>query len=136
MAKTSRERVAEQFRAAADKAAQALRTNAVGSHDRELGLIIGLCRELGKLGLNVGLSDARPAAVVRQSRSSGTSPGDACATMRTSEAPGLWITVDESAEFFEWADAEHRHPVDDPPGAAAVISEHAKARRSGPGEAS
>jgi hypothetical protein len=86
--------------------------------DRELGLIIGLCRELTSLGLSVGLSDARPAAVVR-----------------TSQNPPLWIIVDESAEFFEWADAEYRHPVDDPPGAAAVISEHAKAQRSGMGEA-
>jgi hypothetical protein len=29
--------------------------------DPELVLIAGLCRELAKLGLNVGMSDARPA---------------------------------------------------------------------------
>jgi hypothetical protein len=93
--------------------------------DRKLDLITGLCRELSKLGLNVGLSDARPAVVVR-----------------TSDAPELWITVDDSAEFFEWAEPESRHRVTDTPGAAEIISEYAaalisesvKARRSGPGE--
>jgi len=52
--------------------------------DRELVLIIGLCRELTKFGLNVGMSDARPAAMVR-----------------TRQNPPLWITVDDSIEFFE-----------------------------------
>jgi hypothetical protein len=94
-------------------------TTGLVSRDPELQLLTGLSRELAKLGLNVGLSDARPAVMIR-----------------TSQNPTLWITVDESAEFFEWADAEHRHPVDDPPGAAAVISEHAKTWRSGSGEAS
>lgn len=87
--------------------------------DRKLELLTGLCRELSKLGLNVGLSDARPAVVVR-----------------TSDAPGLWITVDDSGEFFEWAEAGHRHPATDPAGAAALIFEYVKAQRSGPGEVS
>jgi hypothetical protein len=31
----------------------------------ELGLITALCRESAKLGLNVAMSDARPAALIR-----------------------------------------------------------------------
>ncbi|GLY84869.1 hypothetical protein [Actinoallomurus iriomotensis] len=71
----------------------------------ELRLITELCRESAKLGLNVSMSDARPAAVIR-----------------TGTAPPWWITVDASGEFFEWRGAGFRHPVTDPAGAAAVIA--------------
>ena len=82
-------------------------------HDRELELIAELCRPLAKIGLNVGMSDARPAVVVR-----------------TRNEPSLWITVDPSGEFFEWNEAQQRHPVADPSGAAALVSEQLKVRRS------
>lgn len=91
----------------------------IDNRDRQLQLVTGLCRELSKLGLSVGMSDARPAAVIR-----------------TSETPPLWITVDASAEFFEWADAEHRHPVADTARTAALISEYAQAQRSESGDES
>jgi hypothetical protein len=113
MPKTSRERIAEQFLAAADDAADTLRSQA------ELRLITELCRALADLGLGVGMSDARPAAVIH-----------------IRDEPSLWITVDPSGEFFEWNEAQHRHPASDPAGAAALVSEHVKAQRSGPGEAS
>ena len=70
----------------------------------ELGLIAALCRESAKLGLNVGMSDARPAAVIR-----------------TEARPPTWITVGVSGEFFEWQGADIRHSVSDPAGAAALI---------------
>jgi hypothetical protein len=89
------------------------------NRDPELILISALCRELAKLGLNVGLSDAQPAVVVR-----------------TGVKPPLWITVDASGEYFEWPEAESQPPVTDLSGAAALISELVKAQRSGPGEAS
>lgn len=84
--------------------------------DPKLVLISELCRELAKLGQSVGLSDARPALMVR----TGTN------------AP-LWITVDECAEFFEYAD--ERHPVTDPAGAAAQLVKHIRMRDFGPGDA-
>jgi hypothetical protein len=70
----------------------------------ELERIVALCRASARLGLNVGLSDARPAVVVRP---------------RT--GPPWWITVDDEGEFFEWPAAGFRHPVADPAGAAALI---------------
>jgi hypothetical protein len=82
----------------------------------ELGLISELCRELVKLGLGVGLSDARPAVVIR------TGPGN----------PVLLITVDASGEFFQWCDARERHPVTDPAGAAAHVAEYVRACHVGP----
>jgi hypothetical protein len=89
------------------------------TRDRELDLITGLCRELAKVGLTLGMSDAKPAVVIR---SGVCSP--------------LWVTVDASGEFFEWEDAEHQHPVNDPAGAATLMSQYVKAQRSRPGEAS
>ncbi|HEY0541325.1 MAG TPA: hypothetical protein VGD53_23345 [Actinoallomurus sp.] len=87
--------------------------------DRELGLITGLCRRLAMMSLNVGMSDAQPAAVIR-----------------TRNEPSLWITVDPSGEYFEWHEAQHQHPVTDFAGAAALILEYVKAQRSGTDEAS
>jgi hypothetical protein len=81
--------------------------------DRELELVIELCRPLAKIGLNVGMSDARPAAVIR-----------------ARNEPSLWITVDPSGEFFEWHEAQYRHPVTDPVGAAALVSDQVKAQHS------
>lgn len=91
---------------------------AVFDHDRDLGALTRLCRSLAPLGLAVGMSDARPAVVIRER-----------------DQPPLWITVDASGEFFEWLEAEHRHPVSDPARAAALIRDHVKAQRLGSGEA-
>ncbi|GAB2813780.1 hypothetical protein GCM10027176_17830 [Actinoallomurus bryophytorum] len=71
----------------------------------ELMRIVTLCREAAKLGLNVGISDARPAVVIR-----------------TATEPPLWITVDDAGEFYEWD--QDRHPVTDPAGAAALVRSH------------
>lgn len=35
------------------------------SRERELGVLVELCRELVRLGVKVGMSDARPAVTVR-----------------------------------------------------------------------
>jgi hypothetical protein len=86
---------------------------AVLSRDAELGALTVLCRELAKLGLNLGLSDARPAVVIRMKG-----------------IPPLWITVDTSGEFFEWCEAEKRHAIADPPGAASQLAEYVKAQFS------
>ncbi|GAA4510805.1 hypothetical protein GCM10023191_073960 [Actinoallomurus oryzae] len=91
----------------------------IDAHDRELRLITGLCRELAKLGLNVGMSDARPAVLVRKQ-------GE----------PVLMITMDGSGGFFEWSEGENRHPAIDMAGAAAAVSEHVKNPQPGPGETS
>ncbi|GLY74394.1 hypothetical protein Airi01_026610 [Actinoallomurus iriomotensis] len=88
----------------------------IGYQDRELELITHLCRRLAALGLSVGMSDARPAAVIR-----------------TRNEPTLTITVDASGDCFEWSEGAHRHPVADPSGAAAAIVEYVKAQRSRPG---
>jgi hypothetical protein len=87
--------------------------------DRELELITGLCRRLARMDLNVGMSDAQPAVVIR-----------------IRNEPSLWITVDRSGEYFEWHEAQYQHSVTDSAGAAVVISEYVKAQPSAPGEAS
>lgn len=75
------------------------------SQDPKLTLIVRLCRELAKLGVNVGLSDARPAAVIRP-RVRGP----------------LWVTVDESHQFYEWLEADKRYPASSPTHAATSIA--------------
>jgi hypothetical protein len=94
--------------------------NSAVSRDPELVLLTELCRELVKLGLGVGLSDARPAVVIR------TGPGN----------PALLITVDGTGEFYEWCEGEERHPVNDPAGAAAHVVEYVQASNGGPGSTS
>lgn len=84
---------------------------AVLNRDAELQVIAVLCRELAKRGLKIGLSDARPAVVVR-----------------IKGLPTLYVTVDASGEFFEWGKPEGRHPVADPAGAALQLAEHVKAQ--------
>jgi hypothetical protein len=68
-------------------------------------LLAVLCRELAHLGLDVGMSDAKPAVSVRRRR-----------TERR-----LWISVDVDDDFFEWRDGR-RHVVSDPAGAAKLIA--------------
>ena len=89
------------------------------SRDAELEALAVLCRELAALGLSLGLSDARPAVVIRMK---GMSP--------------LWVTVDASGGFFEWSDPVERHVAEDPAGAAVQLREHINAHRPGPGDPS
>ena len=77
----------------------------------EVRLLAALCRELAGHGLDVGMSDAKPALSVR----------------RGSAAPRLWILVDVYAGFFSWG-CGRRHAVTDPAGTAAEIA--ADLRRS------
>ncbi|WP_345366362.1 hypothetical protein [Actinoallomurus liliacearum] len=80
-----------------------------------------LCRELAKLGVKVGLSDARPALSAR----------GALAERK------LWIEVDLSGGTFVWPyDGQARHGLDDPAGAAAQIAEYLRLRDAGPGDRS
>jgi hypothetical protein len=86
---------------------------AVFNRDAELEALTMLCRKLAGLGLNVGMSDARPAISVR-------------ADMKS---PWLWVSVEESGEAFTWyCDGNGRHDVDDPSGAATQIAAYLKNR--------
>jgi hypothetical protein len=85
--------------------------------DPELVVLTELCRALAGLGVSVGLADARPAVVIR------------------SPEP-FWITVGPSGKFFEWHEAQHRHSVTDPDGAAALVADQVKTQHSGLGGAS
>jgi hypothetical protein len=69
-------------------------------------LLAALCKELAQLGLDVGMSDAKPALAVRRCRTE----------LR------LWISVDVDDGFFEWRDGRRRHAVSDPSGAAKLIA--------------
>lgn len=82
--------------------------------DPKLILITELCRELAAFGFSVGLSDAAPAAVVQ-----------------TRSARSLYVTVDDSREFFEWCDARERHAVGDPRGAVARLAEYVEPASAG-----
>ncbi|MCO6006182.1 hypothetical protein NE236_14410 [Actinoallomurus purpureus] len=86
--------------------------------DRKLQTLVALCQELIKLGVKVGLSDARPALSVR----------GALVERK------LWIEIDPTGEFFVWRldDRVHR-AVNDPAGAAAEITEYLNRRDAGPG---
>jgi hypothetical protein len=87
--------------------------------ERNLGLLVELCRELAKLGVKVGLSDARPALSVR----------GGLVDRRT------WIEVDPSGESFVWRrDDRACHSVDDPAGAARKIAEYLEAPGAEPRE--
>jgi hypothetical protein len=48
----------------------------------------------------------------------------------------LCITVDVSLEYFEWREAQERHPAADPAGAAARVAEYIKTSDAGAGERS
>lgn len=72
--------------------------------DRELWLLGDLCRELARVGVNVIMSDARPAVLVPVGASK----------------LGLSVLVNGSSNLFTWGD-EHTHEVSDRAGAAAAI---------------
>lgn len=88
-----------------------------GHHrSRDLDRLTELCRELAKLGVQVGLSDARPAVSVR---------GDLADRK-------VWIEVDAGSFVWRRDDLE-QHTVDDPAGAAARLADHVKKRDAGSG---
>jgi hypothetical protein len=81
-----------------------------------LRLLATLCRELATLGLDVGMSDAKPALSVRLGRAD----------------PRLWVSVDLAGGCYVWQGAgRRRHPVTDPAGAAKLIAGDAP-HRGGP----
>ncbi|MEV5748977.1 hypothetical protein AB0L00_14265 [Actinoallomurus sp. NPDC052308] len=83
---------------------------------RDLCRLVELCRELAKLGVHVGVSDARPALSAR---------GDLTGRK-------VWVEID--AGSFVWRrDDLARHPADDPAGAAAHLTDYLKNRDTGPG---
>lgn len=88
-------------------------------HSRDLYQLVELCRELAKLGVHVGVSDARPAVSARGQL-----------TDRK-----VWIEVDGGS--FVWRrDDQARHPADDPAGAATCLADYLKARDTGSGHRS
>lgn len=72
--------------------------------NRELRLLGDLVRELVKLRFQAGMSDARPAAYIRD------------------DAGRLALVVSVAGEHFEWRDAKHSHLVTDHVGAAGAIA--------------
>ena len=89
--------------------------------DQDLGALVELCQELIKLGVKVGLSDARPALSVRGAL----------------VARKLWIEVDPVGASYMWRRDDYaRHAVDDPTGAAAEIAEYLELRDAETGNAS
>ncbi|WP_433180641.1 hypothetical protein [Actinoallomurus sp. CA-150999] len=91
------------------------------TREQELETLVELCRHLVRLGVNAGLSDARPAVSLRSDLSHRK----------------IWVEVDTSRGSFVWRRDDHeRHAVDDPAGAAARLAEYLKQRNAGPGERS
>jgi hypothetical protein len=83
---------------------------------RDLEALSLLCRELARLGMTFGISDARPAVWVRSSLTDSK----------------VWISVNPSGQLFTWRrDDVDRHPVEDPAGAAAQLFEYLKIRGAG-----
>lgn len=80
------------------------------SVDPELTPLLALLRELTARKIQVGLSDAIPALRVYTA------------------FPGvqLHVYVTCSGESFTWQEAQNRHPVTDPGGAAALIAEYVR----------
>lgn len=88
-----------------------------------LRLLAALCREFAGLGLDVGMSDAKPALSVRLGRT----------------GRRLWVSIGADGGHFEWHRTDlRRHPVADPAGAAKLIASDVPepggtARRNGSG---
>lgn len=77
------------------------------NRERELQALMELARELARLGMNVGMSDARPAVSVRDNL----------------VRPRPWVQVDASRRSFVWRRDEHEHhTIEDPAGAAARLT--------------
>lgn len=80
------------------------------SYDAELKLLSSLLVELVRLKVGVGISDARPAVMIR-----------------TPEHRVWTITVDPAGEFYCW-DPVGRFDARDPAGAAAHLAELVRVR--------
>jgi hypothetical protein len=78
--------------------------------NREIRLLSDLVRELVRLGFQVGMSDARPAAFI----------GDG--------AGRVVLVVSVSGDYFEWRKGEDSHLVTDTVGAAGAIAAEMWAR--------
>jgi hypothetical protein len=86
------------------------------NRSRDLAPLTELCRELAKLGLDVGLSDAGPAVSVRKGL----------------VGRKLWISVDTSGKSFVWRRDDYcQHDATDPAGAAAHVAAYIKTRDIG-----
>lgn len=83
---------------------------------RDLEALTLLCRELAALGLDIGMTDARPAIWVPAGRS----------------GPRWWISVDTSGEVFECRESDTRYPAR----AAALIADQLKTAHADAGEPS
>jgi hypothetical protein len=84
--------------------------------NREIRLLSDLVRELVKLGFQVGMSDARPAAFIRDG------------------AGRVALVVSVSGDYFEWRKGEDSHLVTDMVGAAGAIAAEMWARPGDPRE--
>jgi hypothetical protein len=75
------------------------------SHDEEVRLLERLSAELARLGMESDLRRSLPGLAV------------------TTDVPGvpLYIFVSESGTYFDWRNAQMRHPVGDVTGAAKKI---------------
>jgi hypothetical protein len=82
--------------------------------NREIGLLGDLARVLAKLGLQVGMSDARPAVFLRD------------------DAGRIAVVVSVRGEFFQWCDGDDSHVVTDMVGATGVIAAEYWARIEDP----
>lgn len=78
-------------------------------YGRALRLLQDLCRELARLGCNVGIRDARP-----------------CVSVSSSRDEPLSVLVDTTGKYFVWNDGNDRHLADDTTGAAATIAAFAR----------
>ena len=76
----------------------------------ELGLIVSLCRELARFGVNVDMSGTVPAVLVPP-RILGS----------------LGVTVDKSRHFSEWLEVGDRYATSSPVQATMSIAEAVKA---------
>jgi hypothetical protein len=84
--------------------------------NREIRLLGDLVRELVRLGFQVGMSDARPAAFI------GNGKGRVA------------LVVSVSGDYFEWRKGEDSHLVTDTVGAAGAIAAEMWARTEDPRE--
>ena len=75
------------------------------AHEEEIGLLERLSAELARLGVESDLRRSLPGLAV------------------TTDVPGvpLYIFVSESGNYFDWRNAEMRHPVGDVTGTAKRI---------------
>jgi hypothetical protein len=86
---------------------QAVLSGRLGQNSESYALV-RLGGELVRLGVHAELRDNNSALMVHRPE------------------PGLpvWVFVGYGGAFYSWQNAEKRHPVDDPEGAAKLLAEH------------